>query len=99
MAAGWTSLQPQLVSYVVCALLLPPCHLPNPLRAPMPPLVLLTLLLLWTVCIAHKTLFPRPSGFSLCDPKAAVPIPPFLLQSPGALRVWCSGSGLSFGGQ
>jgi hypothetical protein len=30
------------------------------------------------------------SGFSLCDPRAAVSVPPFLSYSSGALRVWCS---------
>jgi hypothetical protein len=93
IAAGWTSLQPWPVYCVVCAPHLPPCHLPCLFYAPVPLLVLLILLLPGTVWIAHKPLSPLPFGLSICNPKAAVPIPPFLSQSPGALHVWCFGPG------
>jgi hypothetical protein len=43
--------------------------------------------LLTCLCLLH------PFGCSLQNPKDAVSIPPFLLQSPGALRVWCFRSG------
>jgi hypothetical protein len=86
LAVGWTSLQPRPVSYVVCALLLPP----SPEHARSPPSSVDSVHhgqsgLLTSLCLLC------PFCFSLCDPKAAVPIPPFPSQSPGALRVWCFG--------
>jgi hypothetical protein len=56
LAAVWIPSQSWPVSYVVCALLLPPHHLPNPLGTTVIPLALLTPLLPWTAWIAHKPL-------------------------------------------
>jgi hypothetical protein len=76
IAAGWTSLQPWPVYCVVCALLLPPCHLPYLLYAPVPLLVLLILLLPETVWIAHKPLL-CPSGSPSATPRQLSPSHPF----------------------
>jgi hypothetical protein len=91
LAVAWTSLQLRRVSYVVCALLLPPCHLPNPQRTPVPPLVLLTQQLPWTVWIAHKPLSPLSTWILPMRPQGCCPHPALsatVPRCPSCLVLW-----------
>jgi hypothetical protein len=69
------SLQQQPVSYAVCALLHPSCHLPYPLCTSVPPLALLTRSLPWTVWIARKALSPLSFWVLHAQPQERCPRP------------------------
>jgi hypothetical protein len=45
----------------------------------------------WKVCL--MCLCPHACGLPLCNARAAVSVTPFLLYSPGAVRVWWLGPG------